>query len=194
MSEPSATRNARNFLAYSLFANSVYPVTAKSLDAYALAKLLLEKEARPYAVVAREIGMSASEFHAAVQRLGVAGLVDPATRQARGRATLDYFLSGLTYVFPAQPGPLQIGLPTSFAAPPLASHIVSGGQPLPVWPDARGTVRGYSIEPLHPSAAKAAREDSRFHEILALLDALREGRAREKRLAEQELRHRILTK
>jgi len=58
-----------------------------------------------------------------------------------------------------------------FAEPPL------------VWPHPEGKVRGESIEPLYPSAVDAARRDSRLYECLALVDALRIGRAREKKLA-----------
>ena len=63
---------------------------AKSLDIYALAKLTLEESARPYAVVSGELGMSASEFHAAVQRLGHSGLVEPKERRIRQGAVREF--------------------------------------------------------------------------------------------------------
>jgi hypothetical protein len=44
---------------------------------------------------------------------------------------------------------------------------------------------------LHPSAPQAARKDPALYEILALIDALREGMVRERQLAEAELRTRI---
>lgn len=46
-------------------------------------------------------------------------------------------------------------------------------------------------EPLHPSAPEAARRDGRLYEILALIDALREGRNRERQIAKEELLKRI---
>jgi len=66
-----------------------------------------------------------------------------------------------------------------FADPPL------------VWPHPEGEVRGESIEPLYPSAVDAARRDSRLYECLALVDALRIGRAREKKLAIDQLTARL---
>ena len=66
-----------------------------------------------------------------------------------------------------------------FADPPL------------VWPHPEGEVRGESIEPLYPSAVDAARRDSRLYECLALVDALRIGRAREKKLAIDQLTKRL---
>lgn len=176
---------------YSRIAYKNKRMIAKSLDAYALAKLVFEENTRPYHTVATELGMSVSEFHAAVQRLSYAGLVNPDTRSIRSKATLDFFLSGLRYVFPAQPGSIRRGMPTSYAAPPLAGIIISDEKIGPIWPDPTGTVQGYEIEPLHPSAPKAARLDIRFYEILSLLDAVREGRSRERHLAEEELRKRI---
>jgi hypothetical protein len=47
----------------------------------------------------------------------------------------------------------------------------------------RVTVRGHSIIPLYPSVPEAALKDEKLHELLALTDALRVGRAREKEIA-----------
>jgi hypothetical protein len=56
-----------------------------------------------------------------------------------------------------------------------------------VWPDADGDVRGVTLDPLHKTVPKAARKDPvLLHELLALVDALRDGRARERRIAERE--------
>jgi len=52
-------------------------------------------------------------------------------------------------------------------------------------------VRGYSFVPLHKNVPKAALEDSKFYELLALVDALRDGRARERELAGRELKNRL---
>ena len=48
-----------------------------------------------------------------------------------------------------------------------------------VWPHPEGEVRGESLEPLYPSAVEAAPKISKLYECLALVDALRIGRARE---------------
>jgi hypothetical protein len=82
------------------------------------------------------------------------------------------------------------GLPTAYGAPPLEQEIAGDDLP-PVWPDARGTVRGESLEPLHPSVPRASRKDAQLYELLALVDAVRIGRARERKLAEQHLIKRL---
>ncbi len=58
-------------------------------------------------------------------------------------------------------------------------------------PYSKGTVRGHSILPLYPSVPEAALKDKQLYELLALTDALRVGRAREKELAIMELMKRL---
>lgn len=165
---------------------------AKSLDVYVLAKLLLEKEKRSFAVVARELGMSASEFHAAVQRLAFVGLIEPESRKPRGKPVEEYLFHGVPYAFPARQGAPTRGVPTSHSAAPLNALVATSSGTLgPVWPDAGGKIRGYAIDPLHPSAPRVAVDDPAFYEILALIDALRDGRMRERALAREELHRRI---
>jgi len=52
-------------------------------------------------------------------------------------------------------------------------------------------VKGYAIEPLYSSVTVAVKSDPVLYELLALVDALRMGRARERKLAEEELKHRL---
>ena len=98
----------------------------------------------------------------------------------------------MRYAFAPRRAGVVAGLPTSYAAPVLSGKIVaSAGELAPVWPDAEGGVRGEGIEPLYRSAPRAAREDAALYDLLALVDALRIGRARERKLAEAMLRERL---
>jgi hypothetical protein len=97
-------------------------------------------------------------------------------------------------VFPAQHGAMTRGVPTSYAAEPLKRYIKAGDEPLPVWPDSSGAVRGATLEPLYPSVPEAAQRDSYLHELLALVDAIRDGRVRERKIAERELLARLRSK
>ena len=164
---------------------------AKSLDIVVLLKLLLDHRKRPYAQLSEELGISASEIHAAVRRGIAAGLIDPETRLPVRKPLEDYLLHGVRYAFPAKPGPVGRGTPTAYAAPPLSEKISSDDLP-PVWPDPHGTVRGFAVEPLYSSVVNAVKSDSLLYELLALVDALRIGRARERNLAEEELKQRIM--
>jgi hypothetical protein len=80
---------------------------------------------------------------------------------------------------------------TSYAAEPLRSMIAQGKEPVPVWPHEEGKQRGISFEPLHRTAPIAALRDACFYEYLALADALRDGRMRDRQIAETELRRRF---
>jgi hypothetical protein len=82
-------------------------------------------------------------------------------------------------------------MPTAHAAPVLRSHFVADDVLPPVWPDPEGTVRGESYQPIYRSAVRAARRDPQMYECLALVDAIRGGRARERKTAEGLLRQRI---
>lgn len=145
---------------------------------------------RSYARVAAATGMSGSETHAAVKRAAACGLVDAATREVRKAALREFLVHGLRYVFPAERLGVTRGVPTSYAAPPLSAEMSVGDLP-PVWPHAHGTVRGEGVVPLYRSVADAATRDPRLYEWLALLDALRGGRARERQLAIREVEKRL---
>jgi hypothetical protein len=58
-----------------------------------------------------------------------------------------------------------------------------------VWPHEDGAVRGTSITPLYAAAARTAKNNPAPYDLLTLVDALRVGRARERRLAKAMLAH-----
>jgi len=136
-----------------------------------------------------ELGISASEISESINRSVIAGLIASNKKRLMKLALLDFLEYGLRYVYPQRPGALVRGLPTAHAAPPLNTKIESN-EPY-VWPYAKGTVRGQAIEPLYPNVAEACLKDSVFYEFMALCDALRVGRAREKNLAIEILKQRL---
>ena len=163
----------------------------KPQDVMVALKLCLDAAGLSYADLGQSLGMSASEVHAAVRRLGEARLVEPETRQVRRDALRNFLVHGVPYAFPARSGEITRGMPTAWAAPVMAKKIRAAGQMRPVWPDPEGNVQGVSVRPLYPSAPGAARRDRALYDLLALVDALRIGRARERALAEKEITIRI---
>ena len=97
----------------------------------------------------------------------------------------------MPYAFPARLKELTRGMPTAWGAPFLADKLADHDQPVPVWPHAEGSVQGQALEPLYPSVPGAAEKDADLYELLALADALRIGRARERKLAEEQLQVRL---
>ena len=143
-----------------------------------------------YKSLADSLGMSASEAHASVQRCARAGLCRLEPRSTNRKALLEFLLHGLKYAFWPERGAITRGFPTAHAAPPLSGKFGSVEMP-PVWPDPSGPVRGECFRPLHKSATRVAKDDPATYALLALADAVRGGRARERQLAEEELRARL---
>ncbi len=139
--------------------------------------------------LAYELTISASEVSERIHRSVLAGLISNDKRRLLKMAILDFLEHGLRYVYPQRPGALVRGLPTSHSAPPLSESIVS--EEAYVWPYSEGTVRGQAIQPLHPKVPEACLKDPLFYELMALCDALRVGRARERKLAVEALKERI---
>lgn len=157
--------------------------------------VLLKAAAHPpqrwtYAALGEALAMSASETHASVRRAVGSGL---AVAPARGEWSpvrpnlLEFMLHGVRYIWPATPGPAKRGIPTSFGAEPLASRLTVTAGEAPVWAHPSGGAKGPTLSPLYRSAPQAALGDPALHRLLALLDALRTGRARERALAAQLL-------
>lgn len=97
----------------------------------------------------------------------------------------EFAVHALRFVAPAPLGALTPGVPAAWAAEPMAASIRSAGDdPPPVWPHVEGRVRGQALEPLHPSAPKAVGEWAQLGEILAVVDSLRAGDPRVRRVAE----------
>ena len=159
-------------------------------DIAILLKIAAKKE-MPWQMkdLASELGISASEISESLNRSTIAGLIAKDKRKLMVLAILDFLEKGLRYVYPQHPGAKVRGLPTAHAAPPLSNEIASSEYY--VWPYSKGTVRGESIEPLHPKLPEACLKDPFFYELMALCDALRVGKVREKTLAIQELRNRL---
>ncbi|HEU4774083.1 MAG TPA: MarR family transcriptional regulator [Lysobacter sp.] len=161
--------------------------------------VLLKAKAHPgqrwtYAALAAALYMSPSQVHASVKRATAAGL-----SVVRGRgdwapvrpALLEFVVHGARYVWPAMTGPVKRGVPTSFGAEPLAKHITAAPNEAPVWAHPAGSAKGPSLSPLYRTAPAAALADPALHRLLALLDAVRVGRVRERTLAVDLLRREI---
>lgn len=139
-----------------------------------------------YAALGEALTLSASEAHASVKRAVAAGL---AVMRGRGDwsplrpALLEFAVHGVRYVWPAQPGPVKRGVPTSFGLAPLAGKISAAAGEAPVWVHPAGKAKGPSLSPIYRSAPQAALVDPALHRLLALQDAIRAGRARERSLA-----------
>jgi len=166
----------------------------RPLDIVVLLKLSLSNGDRaPYLQLANELHLYPSEVYASVKRARASHFLQgPELKDRLNRsALLEFLLHGIRYAFPAECGAMTRGVPTRYAAPPLKQHLEQGNEPPPVWPHAEGLVRGYSYAPLHKNVPKAALADPHLYELLVLVDALRDGTAREREIAANELTKRL---
>lgn len=166
-------------------------ISMSPLDIVILLKIIsLNEESWHQIMMAEELHISQSEISKSLARSKHAGLLDPSGKKVRRRAFMEFLQYGISYVFPQHAGAIIRGMPTAHSALPLSNIIQS--QELYVWPSGKGKSRGQSIIPLYPSVPDAAIMDQQLYELLALVDAIRVGRAREKEIAIKELRNRIL--
>jgi hypothetical protein len=166
----------------------------KPQDILFLLKLIAKRgERTSYGALAVELGMSPSEVHAAAKRAIAARLahhdedrIVPSIRNLK-----EFLTHGIRYAFVPERSEICRGMPTAHSVAPLKDVIVTSGELPPVWPYAEGDIRGEGFSPLYKSAPFAARHDPKLYELLALVDAIRGGRARERELAVRLLTERL---
>jgi hypothetical protein len=110
--------------------------------------------------------------------------------QVNHRALCEFLVHGVKYVFPVRLGGRTRGIPTAWAAPVLEGKLLAGDTAPPVWSDAgdpENAVVGFALEPIYKSVPYAVKRgsqrDERLYALLALVDSIRIGGARERAIA-----------
>jgi len=156
----------------------------KAPDIYVLGGLLADDGEWSYRSLADRLHVPHPVVQRALARARDADLYSPERREVHVPHFEEFALHALRFVAPARLGPLVPGVPAAWAAEPMVSAIHSSGEePPPVWSYARGRVRGQAIESLHPAAPEAVEGWPELGELLALLDSLRAGDQRVRRVA-----------
>lgn len=168
----------------------------KPQDLLVLLKIIAKAgDAWGYGNLAVELGMSSAEVHSGVKRAIRARLAVPGESGAPARPVLraleEFVIHGAPYVFIAEHGEISRGVATAWAAPMFGNDFAETSELPLVWPHPEGKSRGQSLTPLYRAAPYAAMQDERLYELLALLDMLRVGRARERNLAKERLAYRL---
>jgi DNA-binding transcriptional MocR family regulator len=158
----------------------------KGQDVVLLLYLVGDPEGRSTQQLAQHTGLSGATVHRALHRLAEAGLYDLRRRRVPEAAAEEFLVHAVKYLFPAVRGSETRGVPAAWAAAPLLSEMAGDALP-PVWPHPAGNRRGIALEPLHARVPELALEDQEVGRRLALVDAIRAGDARIRRLAEVAL-------
>jgi len=83
-------------------------------------------------------------------------------------------------------------VPTA-CTPTLKGVFSRDGRPIPlIWPSELGTVKGESLFPLYSTVPRAVQHDPALHRLLALIDVVRVGDAKDRKLATDLLERMIL--
>ncbi len=171
----------------------------KPQDIVLLLKLIANKEHLTWSQnqLAVHLCMSQSEVNAGMKRLNLSGLLQPSFDAQSFSPNLsgieEFLLHGFKYIFPVRLQEYTRGVATSYAAPIFKNQIVIGDELIPVWPYAEGQVRGLALEPLYSSVPKSVIKypDPEFYDLLALIDIIRQGRARERNIAVKILQNKL---
>jgi hypothetical protein len=155
-----------------------------------------------YADLSKDLFMSASQVFRSVERAEAARLLNAPTvppssgfseelprvwLRPNNNNLKEFLVHGIKYAFPVERGGPTRGVATAEATCPLDRYFPQDFPLPPVWPYADGPLRGIAFSPLYKNVPQAALRDPKLYELLALVDAIREGRAREREIAIREL-------
>jgi hypothetical protein len=188
-----------DFLLLALFMNSELfssPPMLRPQDILISCKLFTLGDAEwPLRRLAGSLSLSIGEVHGAIGRCKEAGVLGvPRGKLSVARRRLfELATVAVPHVYYAVRGSVELGVPAAMHAEPLKGVFPRDGRPVPlVWPSGTGTVRGESLLPLYPTAPRAVEHDPDLHRLLALIDVVRVGDARDRRLAADLLERMIL--
>lgn len=167
----------------------------KSLDVVVLCKIFIfqsiGKSIWTYSQLSEETCLSVGEVHASVKRLKASCLFDEFTKTVIPPAFVEFLVYGIKYCFPAEIGAPERGIATSHSAPIFREDIVQSDVDKYVWAYRNGKQKGISIKPLSKNAPMAALRDPKMYDFLALIDAIRIGRSRERSIATEKIQRMV---
>jgi hypothetical protein len=164
-------------------------------DIYVLAGVITEdNEPTTLRDLARKLHVDHTLVHRALARAEDAGLYRKSSKEVNRQNLEELLIHAARFIAPAQLGPLTRGVPAAWAAEPLSSILHQpADEPPPVWPDVDGSVRGQELTPLHPAALHASRDNPELATLLTIIDSLRAGDLRTRKVAAEELRGELRT-
>ena len=132
--------------------------------------------------VAVALGLAPSTVFASLQNLRRAKIVEcPGIPEATARRRLlNFLVHGAPVVFPPVKTEVVRGIATGIFSPHFRGRFAAEKDVPLVWPYPRGREVGEGLVPLYPSLPLACSRDPALYQLMAAVDVLRVGRAREK--------------
>lgn len=143
--------------------------------------------------IAVDLGLPPASVQKSLSRLQGSGLIVGRGRARRVNrlAARDFLIHASKWIAPASPGAFVLGIPTAYSAEPMSSKLFDGGEPVVIPVDDEQlkevAIKGRKVVPLHENVPRAVLRDPKLYKLVALVDALRMGRARDRRIAAEEL-------
>jgi len=161
------------------------------LDLLLALKIAVNDKPFTQTMLGYDLNVSVSQINRALNSCSKSGLVDRKSLRVSRLALFELISHAVKYVYPVSLGPIERGMPTAHSASPLR-ELLNENEDMVVWPNPEGEVRGESVIPLYKTAPYAAQKDAKLYEALVLVDALRIGRARERNIALDLLKTRLV--
>ena len=139
--------------------------------------------------LANSTGISAGECHNAVRRLRLARILMAGERRPATEVLHSFLVQGAPFAFPPVLGALTIGTATAHSSPSFRT-VLDSAEGF-VWPDAAGDSRGQSLIPLFPGAPSLPDKNQPLYDLLTIVDALRVGTTRVRKIAAEMLAERL---
>lgn len=135
------------------------------------------------------LGISLGEISNILLRCRHAKLVSGSADGARviKEKLYEYLVHGVPVAYPPKLVAITRGVPTAGSSPLFRERFGEGTVPL-VWPWPKGKTEGQGLLPLYPTVPAATTRNDALYELMAAVDVLRVGKAREKEAAETYLR------
>jgi hypothetical protein len=162
--------------------------TLRPSDIVVACQLALTPEAK-FISMAEYTGISAGECHNAVRRLRLAHILLSSERRPATEILHSFLVHGAPFAFPAVLGHSTIGVLTAHSAPSF--HLSVETAERIVWPHADGKARGQSLIPLFPAAPALSSTNPPLYDLLTIIDALRVGMTRVRKVAAELLAERL---
>jgi hypothetical protein len=162
--------------------------TLRPSDLVIACQLAMTPEAK-FTDIAESTGISAGECHNAVRRLRLAHILLATERRPVVDVLHHFLVHGAPFAFPAVLGSSTLGVLTAHSAQTFHPSLETTDRI--VWPCADGKVRGQSLIPLFPAAPALAATNPLLYDLLTIIDALRVGTTRVRKVAAELLAERL---
>lgn len=180
------------FMKIELSSGYVGPKMLRPQDVLCVLKISCYKQEWVLRELGKAVGLSSGETYNAYSRLKQSQLVYEKAGEVKvaSRRLLDFLVHGVPTVYYQERGQVVRGMATGSTASPLSFPLVEGDVRL-VWPSPTGKSRGETLRPIYDSVPVAAASDPQLYELLVLVDCLRTGRSKERKVATELLAERL---